>query len=494
MKPGALRLGAAGWVRSRVLVLAAGAVALAAAAAVMTDGRFDLLTRGEHFSDFYDQLGRSILHGRFDVPPQTIGPEAFLIGGRTYGYFGPTPALLRIPLDFLFPSMWGRWTRLVMLAASAVSLVAAQAVHRRVRQALSAPPRGPVATQAVDGAFVLVAGLGTTLLFIARRPILYHEAIAVAAALALGAFATLVRYLAERNVRHLVFSVMLAVLAVLARASVGTGALLALVLLAGGMVLRALGRRDPEANTAGPPRALDRALGFFAVPRGDAVRKQALLLLGLLALGGAAIAFRNLRTVGNLSGEPPLDKHVAIMKDPARLARTQGRFVHPENLRTLLYNYLRPDGVAVRGSFPRFFPRPGPTARQFAEAHLDNAEPYVSLTSVYPVWLGLSLAGLVVAFGPWGRSPEDHRPELRLALLGAAIGCAGPFIAVYLTLRYLHDLFPFLVVAGATGLEGLLALATRRTWARIALVAAALLGLYTILASVGVTLATGRWT
>src|SRR4051794_28375480 len=142
----------------------------------MTDGRFDLLTAGAHFSVFYDELGRSILHGRFDVPPAAIGPEALLIGGRTYGYFGPTPALLRIPLDWLLPSMWGRWTRLFLLAATGASLFAAHDIQRAVRRALGVEPRKPLPGQLVDGGFLLAAGLGTTLLFMARRPTLYHEA------------------------------------------------------------------------------------------------------------------------------------------------------------------------------------------------------------------------------------------------------------------------------------------------------------------------------
>jgi hypothetical protein len=181
----------------------------------------------------------------------------------------------------------------------------------------------------------------------------------------------------------------------------------------------------------------------------------------------------------------------------------------------MLSNYLRLDGVVLARQFPYFFPKLGRTARHYLEAHIDNAEAYVSLTSVYPVWLALSLMGIAAAFGP--RSPaargeaaqgkaargetargetDDRRPELRLALVGAAFGCAGPFVAVYLTLRYLHDLFPFFVVAGAIGLEALIALAARRPsspWVRAALAAVLLLGVYTCAASIGVTLATGRW-
>ena len=237
---------------------------------------------------------------------------------------------------------------------------------------------------------------------------------------------------------------------------------------------------------------LSRALGFFAIPSDRRARRHVVLLSALLVMGGGLIAFRNLRTVGNLSGEPPLDKHVAIMGDPARLARTQGRFVHPENLPTMLTNYLRPDGVILRTRFPYFSPKPGSSVRQFAGAHLDGAEPYVSLPSAYPLWLLLAGLGLCAAFAPGREDTNERRSELRLALLGSAAGCAAPFIAVYLTLRYLHDLFPFFVIAGAVGLEWLLAMAGRRTWVRLGIAAVVLVGLYTVAVSVSVTLASSR--
>ena len=47
----------------------------------------------EYFCGFYDAQSRSLLHGRLDVPPKAIGFEAFDHAGKTYGYFGITPAL-----------------------------------------------------------------------------------------------------------------------------------------------------------------------------------------------------------------------------------------------------------------------------------------------------------------------------------------------------------------------------------------------------------------
>ena len=67
-------------------------------------------------------------------------------------------------------------------------------------------------------------------------------------------------------------------------------------------------------------------------------------------------------------------------------------------------------------------------------------------------------------------------------------------MGVYISLRYLHDLFPFLIITGALGLQHLLALQEERRWVRALLPAFVLLGLYTCLTSIGVTVATVRWT
>ena len=42
---------------------------------------------------FFASQAESMLHGRLDVPPDTIIGECFERDGRCYGYFGVTPSL-----------------------------------------------------------------------------------------------------------------------------------------------------------------------------------------------------------------------------------------------------------------------------------------------------------------------------------------------------------------------------------------------------------------
>ncbi|HWE92741.1 MAG TPA: hypothetical protein VG269_02100, partial [Tepidisphaeraceae bacterium] len=77
----------------------------------------------ESFGDYYDGLATSMLHRRLDVPPDAIGGEAFIFEGRYYGYFGPTPALFRMPLNRFAPSLRNQWSRASMLVACLVGLL-----------------------------------------------------------------------------------------------------------------------------------------------------------------------------------------------------------------------------------------------------------------------------------------------------------------------------------------------------------------------------------
>lgn len=42
-------------------------------------------------TNFYDLQARALFHGRLDVPPGSLGIEAFVVDGRHYMYFGPFP-------------------------------------------------------------------------------------------------------------------------------------------------------------------------------------------------------------------------------------------------------------------------------------------------------------------------------------------------------------------------------------------------------------------
>ncbi len=460
--------------------LGLGAVLLGAIlnGAIMTGGTLDLARPESTFGAYYDALGESLLRGRFDVPPAAIGPEAFVIGGRTYGYFGPTPALLRLPLDALFPSMWGRWTRLMMLAACALTLAATYLlVHQAGRPARRpAGGPGPAARRGLEALFVLCAALGTPLFFMMRSPVLYHEASLVAGALVLWTFVWILRYRRTGRLGAALAAAGCALLALHARASVGAGAMLAVGLLLATLAARLIRTGPPEQR---PSR-----------------RRTAVHALTLALAAGActsAVLSKNVAVFGNLLGAPPLSRHVQVMGNPARLALTDGgHFIQPLNVRTTLYNYLNPANVVLGPPYPFVHAVPAGAIRTFPETRLDHREPFASLTIVNPLWCVLAALGVVFVIRP-GMAGVPALARLRIVLAGAAAGAFPILVAACITQRYLFDAYPLLIAAGAAGLHALIAAYRPSPWARAGAVGLLLLGLYTCGANVALTMSLPRW-
>src|SRR4051812_15729611 len=103
-------------------VLPVFAIVLTVFAWVLTYGDWRLFD-AEDYGQYYDALAGNLLHGRLDVPLDAIRGEAFIRDGRYYGYFGVAPALLRLPLRFLLPSLNGRWSRAFMLIACGLNVL-----------------------------------------------------------------------------------------------------------------------------------------------------------------------------------------------------------------------------------------------------------------------------------------------------------------------------------------------------------------------------------
>ncbi len=103
-----------------------------------TEGNWNLFYN-EPFTDFYDALAHSLWHGRMDVPRAAISGEEFKHDGKSYGYFGPAPALPRMILDVIIPPMYGRWSRISMIAGGLVHILLAAAILLRLGCSLKRP-------------------------------------------------------------------------------------------------------------------------------------------------------------------------------------------------------------------------------------------------------------------------------------------------------------------------------------------------------------------
>jgi len=132
----------------------------------------------------YDSQAEHFLRGDVDVDVEAIGHEATIVNGHVRMYFGPFPALLRIPLNFLYPAGHGKWSRISGFCAGAISLFAFAGL---VRMALRSAPLSSRARNWLGNACVIGFAFGSPLLLLLGNLSIYDEAIIWGFALSLGA-------------------------------------------------------------------------------------------------------------------------------------------------------------------------------------------------------------------------------------------------------------------------------------------------------------------
>jgi hypothetical protein len=392
---------------------------------LVTEGDWDFFPKAGFLESFYDAQAQSLLHGRIDVPPEAIATEAFMRNGKAYGYFGPTPALMRLPLELVLPGMYGRWGRVSMLLASALTLGMLLLLMERLESRFPLAG-GPRLRNLLRAVLILGAAVGSTNFFVSAERKVYQESIIWGSALAFAAAVFLACYLMHPKTRWLAFGCAAALLAFLARVSSGAGPLFSLFLLEAAWLLPAV-----------------RFRAFFA---GSAVPRRAAVAVGATLVASAALwAGLNYWKFGTVFTSQPIALNIQF--DQQRLERVKGNIVSAYNLPITLRAYLSPANIRFAGAFPWIFPTTGDAAlaSRFPKAHFDTAEPFASLPAAMPeLFLG-AIAGMVLCLS---RRRTELR-EFRAPMCGALAGCALIFAFGYISYRYLHDMFPWLLLGSA---------------------------------------------
>ncbi len=169
-------------------------ISLVLLAWLVTEGDWEFFPKAGFLESFYDAQAQSLVHGRIDVPPEAIGTEAFMRDGKAYGYFGPTPALMRLPLELLLPGMYGRWGRMSMLLGSALTLGMLLLLMNRLESRFPLPA-APRLRLLLRGVLILAAAIGSTNFFVSTEHKMYQESILWGSALAFAQAVFLVCYL-----------------------------------------------------------------------------------------------------------------------------------------------------------------------------------------------------------------------------------------------------------------------------------------------------------
>jgi hypothetical protein len=399
------------------------------------------LFQPEVFGCVYDAQAASFLQGRWDVPREVLRTEGFTRDGKWYSYFGVFPALLRVPLMLAMPEMAGRWSRLFVVCASMLTSGYALLILRTARKAFSLSESARRAVRWIDPLFVVLIGLGSTVIFLPSRSFPHHEAPAWGAAMALASFYHLLKYLAgdppRKPIGHLSAAAIFAVCAFFSRPTIGGGPIAALLLLG----FNALASRH----------------GFSRRPAPAASRSAAMVPLCAVALTMAAYVGVNYARFRTLAEGAPLYLHEETARDPERMARTGGRLMHLSNVRTNLLNFALRFNLEFSPHFPWVFaPR---TAAVFPDAKIDSVEWFGSAIATMPLLCALSVLGIRSLRRPL-TSSSDATPWI--PMLGALAGAGALLPVNFISHRYVHDFLPWLVVSGAFGIHTLLTLRSRQ--------------------------------
>lgn len=389
---------------------------------MVTYGSFQL-RYPEAFGNFYDYQAASFLEGRLDVPETAVGGEAFEAKGKLYGYFGPTPALLRLPFNVAGIG-FGQLSRLFMLLYFVASLTAAYSILCDAVRRMHPP--GTPESDAPPSPFAIVTlvastGLGSTVFYLASRGVIFHEAILAGIAFALWSTWCSLRHLDAPDSRWWLGALVCGLLSLHSRPPTG---LFALTLLGGIILFHVLCQRR---------RGLRRHLAIIA---GCAAGVLSLNGLGYLKFGVfEAAPLRLSRPYAN----------------PARLAHIEGKSFHLVNLPFNFDTYILRPNYRIEPGFPWIYLDSRTPRRDFPNAKIDLPDFTLAMPYAMPSLFGLATLGCLVALL---RAPRLRWPITALwaAVLPMTLAL---FAAVATAQRYTGDFCPFLIAAGAFGLAAL---------------------------------------
>jgi hypothetical protein len=464
---------------SRRRFFVAGAIGAALAVVVflgvVLDGKATIFALGRPSSDlsgelsrFYDAQAESLLDLRWDVPPQVLGVEGFRMDDGDYIYFGPWPAVLRMPLAAVTDAFEGRLTQVSMLLALLVALAFTLRLAWRVRVLVLGDTPVGWGEAVMVGGFTFVVGAGSALVFLGSELVVFHEALIWGAAWSIAAFELLITFSQTLRWRHLVATSAAILLALFSRAALGVGPLIAL-----GILLAAV--------------LLGRGLRLTGMAEGASRRRFALPMAAALVVPVAAYVALNLVKFGT-AFSLPFDRQMASIFSSthrAVLLRNNGSLVGLQFLPTNLLQYFRPDAIAFGGSFPWVrFPEP---ATIVGSVRFDQVMPASSVPTTMPLLTVLGLVGLV---GVFVGLPARVRSlaALRAPVVGCVAATAITLTFGFIANRYVADFVPLVVLLGVAGMYATYVWVTARpsrTRARIVWGTAAVLALVSVWFSAG---------
>jgi hypothetical protein len=390
---------------------------------VLWDGRLDPARNFGYATGYYEVQARALAHGHWWVPEGSLGIEAFVVGGRHYTYFGPFPAVLRMPVLLFTHSLDGRLTAPSMLLAWAVAAGFSAGLLWRIR-VLARGDDEVTRSEAIAHAVLLFTIMGgSTLLYLGSLPWIFHEALAWGFAWTAGSMFALLGVVERPSARRILLAGFCILCAVMSRSTVGWASALGAVMVG---VWFASGRAGVGRRRWSVPAL---ATGLLPFAAGCAVTYAKFGSLLSLPMGAQTY--------------PELPQHRLTF-----LEANHGRSFSLGFLPSTLLAYLRPDGLDVSSRFP-YLTMPSGPPKILGGAVFDMTYRTSSVTAAMPLLLALTVTGCVALCR---RHPPGRLSLARVPVLVGAAGAAGVLLFGFLVNRYVADFLPLLLVGSAVGM------------------------------------------
>ncbi|MEP6814299.1 MAG: hypothetical protein ABI873_01970 [Marmoricola sp.] len=374
-------------------------------------------------SNFFELQAHALMDGRLYVPNGSLGIEGFVNHAHTFMYFGPFPALLRIPVLLMTGDFDGRLTVTSMGIAWIVFAVMTTRLLWLVRECLY-PDRAVTRFDALLAALFLAAATGGTVLtFDASLPWVYHEAYLWSTALVVTSLYWMVRVALDPTPPAMRWLGLAALCTVLTRTPAGWGVCIGILGL--GLWMR-FGRSQADRR-----QVARFVLAVGAVP----------LVIGIAV---------NMAKFGNVILFPLQDQVWTSVNQHRRdaLRLNHGSITGLQFFQTSLVNYFNPGGIRFVDYFP-WITLPPENARAYGGAFIDQSYRTGSVTAFSTLLLMLALVGVPVLLRRRRGLPVQ---ALRPPALAAFAMTGGVMAYGYVAYRYTSEFVPALVLGGAIGL------------------------------------------
>jgi len=389
----------------------------------------------------YDAQAHSLLDGRWDVPASAAGIEAFGFGGRSYLYFGPFPAILRIPLLLFTDRFDGRLGQLSILVAVVVTVIA---VAKLVNEVARRYPTTEVVGRFGRGMMMLLGAVttgGSIITFLAFRGDIYNEAIAWGLATTMMSMAALLGALRLGSTRLTLAAGVFAMASISSRITLGVSAVsaIALVLLC--------------TTTA-------RSRAAFGIADVWAQRRQRIALVIAVALPLAVFLGVQAAKFGTPVVRP--SNHLVNLGRPDfadYVAENGDTYFRPEFVPSNFLNTtIWPTSFDLDASFPWLRPVDMDIGPNPADARFLGRSWSGSLLVTQTLLFGLALVGAwslvkrARSIGTRLTPPGSPRLDgVAVVIVGSSVGFVGTLAYAYQYHRFLADGFPTLLILAAIG-------------------------------------------